>query len=70
MLFSRQRLKRGTVTAKNNLYVEYLAVADLGVYNYFVSLYGSNVPPSYINDYINVYFSQLINGVIKYCLID
>jgi hypothetical protein len=49
--------------------VEYLAVIDSGVYNFFVSLYGSNMPTEYINDYINIYFTQLINGVIKLTII-
>ena len=58
---NRHRSKRET--AKNSLYVEFLAVIDSGVFSYFQSLYGSNVVPSQINDYINIYFSQLINGV-------
>jgi hypothetical protein len=62
-----QRSKRQTasVVARNNLFVEYLAVIDSGTYNFFVSLYGSNMPSQYINDYINIHFTQLINGVIK-----
>ena len=46
-------------------FVEYLVVIDSGVYDFFVSLYGSNMPTDYINDYINIYFTQLINGVIQ-----
>jgi hypothetical protein len=65
--FISQRSKRQTtsVVARNNLFVEYLAVIDSGVYDFFVSLYGSNMPTDYINDYINIYFTQLINGVIQ-----
>ena len=48
------------------LYVEYLAVIDAGVYNFFVNLYGSTVSPSVIKGYIQVYFTQLVNGVIYY----
>ena len=51
-------------TTKQNLYVEYLAVIDAGVYNFFVQLYGSTVSPSVIKSYIQVYFTQLVNGVI------
>jgi hypothetical protein len=62
----RSRSKRQSINTKipkNNLYVEYLAVADLGLYNFFVNLYGGNLPESLVTDYINIYFTQLINGV-------
>jgi hypothetical protein len=63
ILFDKSsRTKRAI--ARYNLFVEYLAVVDLGFYNYFVNLYGSNVPDSLITDYISIYFTQLINGVI------
>jgi hypothetical protein len=61
--------KRQIITTKNstnNLYVEYLVVIDLGVYNFFVNLYGGNLPDSLVTDYINIYFTQLINGVNNY----
>jgi hypothetical protein len=62
----RSRSKRQSINTKipkNNLYVEYLAVVDLGLYNFFVNLYGGNLPESLVTDYINIYFTQLINGV-------
>ena len=62
-LKNRHRSKRATVTARNSLYVEYLAVIDKGVYDFFQSFYGSAVAPSILNDYISIYFTQLINGV-------
>ena len=80
-LKNRHRSKRATVTARNSLYVEYLAVIDKGVYDFFQSFYGSAVKPEQLNDYISIYFTQLISGVsisikkhlqsngIKYCLI-
>ena len=52
-----------SAAAKNNLYVEYLVVIDLGTYNFFTSLYGSNVSNTSINYYISTYYTQLINGV-------
>ena len=57
-----------SVVARNTLYVEYLAVIESGTYNYFVSLYGANMPNALINDYINIYFTQLINGVRLFVL--
>jgi hypothetical protein len=62
-----QKFKRqaATVVARNNLFVEYLAVIDSGTYDFFVSLYGSNMPSQYVNDYINIYLTHLVNGVIK-----
>ncbi len=63
ILFNKSsRTKRNV--ARFNLFVEFLAVVDSGFYNYFVNLYGSNVPASLITDYISIYFTQLINGVI------
>ena len=53
-------------TTKHNLYVEYLAVIDAGVYNFFVKLHGSIVSPSVIKSYIQNYLTQLVNGVIYY----
>jgi hypothetical protein len=58
-----KRTKR-TMRATNNLFVEYLPVIDRATYNFFVSLYGSNLPNSVINDNINTYFTQLVNGVM------
>ena len=61
--YSRKLKRSLQVVAKNNLYVEYLAVIESGTYKYFQSVYGTNIPTSLINDYINIYFTQLINGV-------
>ena len=61
--------KRATVVTRNALFVEYLAVIESGTYNYFKSLYGSNLESALINDYINIYFAQLINGVSFFSLL-
>ncbi len=54
-----------TITAGTNLFIEYLAVIDVGVYNFFVNLYGTNVSSSVIKNYIQLYFTQLVNAVIN-----
>ena len=46
----------------NNLFVEYLVVIDSSVYNVFLSNYG-NLSPSLMNQYINIFFAQIVNGV-------
>ena len=62
--FSHRSSRATPIVARNKLNIEYLAVVESGTYNYFVSLYGANIPSTFINDYINIYFTQLINGVI------
>jgi hypothetical protein len=51
----------------NNLFVEYLVVIDSSVYNVFKSLYG-NLNPSLMNQYINIFFSQIVNGVRQFII--
>jgi hypothetical protein len=68
ILLSSERSKRQTIQSNNNaqnLYVEYLAVIDSTVYSYFTQLYGNLNPPELLNDYINIFFSQIVNGVSK-----
>lgn len=46
-----------------SLFVEYLVVLDSTVYMDFVALYGSKISSFLMNQYINIYFCQIINGV-------
>lgn len=46
----------------NNLFLEYLIVIDSSVYNMFLLDYG-NLNPSLMNQYINIFFMQIVNGV-------
>jgi hypothetical protein len=45
-----------------NLFVQYLVVLDSTVYKDFSQLYG-NLSPDLMNQYIKIYFSQIVNGV-------
>ena len=66
ILLSSERSKRQTIQSNNNaqnLYVEYLAVIDSTVYSFFNQLYGNLNPPELLNDYIKIYFAQIIYGV-------
>ena len=56
--------RQATQSFQNNLFVEYLVVIDNNVYNDIASIY-SNLPQSQINDYINIFFANIINGVSK-----
>ena len=57
--------KRQTVANQRliNLFVQYLVVIDSTVYKDFVQLYG-NLNPALLNQYIKIYFCQIVNGVI------
>ena len=60
----RKRTKRTTIKRiNNNLFVEYLIAIDSSVYNIFSSLYG-NLDRSLMANYINIFFAQVVNGVI------
>ena len=66
MFFYSLRTKRQITQSNNNaqnLYIEYLAVIDSTVYVFFTQLYGNLNPPELLNDYIYIFFSQIINGV-------
>ena len=58
----RQAIVNGTSRVLN-LFVEYLVVIDSSVYNDFVALYG-NITTSLMAQYLNIFFAQLINGVM------
>ncbi len=54
--------KKRSLGGIQNLFVEYLVVIDNTVYNNFLLNYG-NIPKTLLTDYINIFFSQIVNGV-------
>jgi hypothetical protein len=59
-----RRSKRQTSVNRvnNNLFLEFLIVADSSTYDIFTSTYG-NLGQSLITQYMNIFFSQIVNGV-------
>ena len=50
-------------TRSINLIVEVLFVLDSTVYSNFQEIYGGNIPDNFLNGYINIVYSHIVNGV-------
>ena len=61
----RRKSKRGVNSNRIiNLFIECLFVIDSTVYNNLQLIYGSNIPIEFLNSYIKIIYTHIINGVL------